>query len=221
MLLLLLMLLPLLLVSAARACTNVNLTKIFVSSAGDLHPFQNIVPTTGGALKTQTCESVNEAFDGDKATKWLQRDFGNGTWLTFRLPSSPCVTKYELTSANDAEGRDPQSWIFSGSPDGQEWTVLDHPTDVVFSKRRETLAFPVKFSRTFNWYRFEFLTVRDPVAGGDMVQLADFALYTGACGACVQQQPSVVFALKPVVRRLHSESAGAVGLHGGLWLVAC
>ena len=173
----------LLLPRAAQGCTQVSLTNLYLTSESDLHPFENTLSATLGAeLAAATCESVNEVVDGDGSTKWLHRNFGNGTWLTFRLSSSvPCVTKYEVTSANDFEGRDPASWIFSGSLDGEHWVVLDMPTNVEFTARHQTLSFPITFSHPFNWYRFEFLTVRDASSGGDMMQMADFSLYTGPC----------------------------------------
>lgn len=162
-------------------CTKVNLTNLYLTGEGDLHPFESTLSSLGAELASATCESVNEVVDGDSSTKWLHRNFGNGTWLTFRLSSSvPCVTKYEVTSANDFEGRDPASWIFSGSLDGEHWVVLDKPTNVEFSARHQTLSFPITFSHPFNWYRFEFLTVRDASSGGgDMMQMADFSLFTG------------------------------------------
>jgi len=168
------------LVQTTLSCTQVNLTNLYVTSASDLDPFSTEVSTLAGNLATQTCESISEVFDGDQSTKWLQRDFGsNGTWTIFRTQSVFCLTKYSLTSGNDFEGRDPTSWTLSGSLDGDRWIVLDHTNDVEFSKRRETLDFDVIYSHPFNWYKFEFHSVRDADSGGDMMQISDIAFFTG------------------------------------------
>lgn len=175
-----------LVVSPILACTEVNLTNVYVVGSDDIHPFDHDIPTSGGALSAASCETVQQIFDGDANTKWVQEFSGSSggntseTFVTFRLQTVPCVTKYTITSGNDVEGRDPAEWTLSGSSDGSTWEVLDYEEGVTFSKRQQTLEFPVKFSRHYSWFRFDFFAVRDEEAGGNLIQFSSFSFFTGA-----------------------------------------
>src|SRR3954453_8124928 len=68
-------------------------------------------------------EIANNLKDGDVNTKWLT--FTSTGWAAYQLSSPTVVRRYQVASANDAPGRDPQDWQFQGSDDGSTWTTLD------------------------------------------------------------------------------------------------
>jgi len=82
-----------------------------------------------------------KAFDNNINTKWL--DFASETWLEYHFGDEEkfCITEYTLTSAEDAEERDPESWTLQGSHDGDVWTDLDSRSAIDFPTRRFTRRF--------------------------------------------------------------------------------
>lgn len=50
---------------------------------------------------------------------------------------------YAYYTANDVKGRDPVSWIISGSNDGEKWIILDSQNDQIITDNRKT--------KTQNW----------------------------------------------------------------------
>ena len=56
--------------------------------------------------------------------------------------------------------RDPQSWTFEGSHDGETWKELDrHDNSEPFEKRKQTKEFAVAKPEAFRFYRFHFTPV--------------------------------------------------------------
>ena len=81
-----------------------------------------------------TSESKAKAFDNNNNTKWL--DFSSGScrpsWIQYQYTSGirAVVTEYTITSANDAQERDPKDWRLLGSNDGgATWVTLDTRTN--------------------------------------------------------------------------------------------
>lgn len=70
-------------------------------------------------------EEPANAIDGNPGTKWL--DFNKGN-LVFDFGSPVTFDRYQLTTANDAEERDPVRWILEGSADGLAWTLIENFT---------------------------------------------------------------------------------------------
>ena len=60
---------------------------------------------------------------------------GTMGWLVYETSAPVVIRKYALTSANDADGRDPQNWTVQGSNDGTTWTTVDTRTGQSFEKR--------------------------------------------------------------------------------------
>src|SRR5688572_30295656 len=78
-------------------------------------------------------ESVAKVVDEDPATKYLTRN--PTTWIQFQTGFQAVVTRYSLTSGNDAPARDPRDWMFEGSLDGVAWTTLDTQIGQTFASR--------------------------------------------------------------------------------------
>ncbi len=127
-------------------------------------------------------ETAEKAFDGLDHTKWL--DFGGvsktGSILEFRiLPSQDpvSVSRYSLTSANDAPERDPCCFIFQVADEDGQWVTVDTRDQVSFAMRGETIQFKLqKESIRSRQFRIHIQSVREP-AKANSVQLSRFDLY--------------------------------------------
>ncbi|WP_210594571.1 discoidin domain-containing protein [Streptomyces scabiei] len=83
--------------------------------------------------------------DGEPGTKWLT--FQPTGWAEFDLDRPAEVVTYALTSANDAETRDPKDWTLRGSTDGKEWKTLDTRSGESFGQRFLTKSYDVPRAR--------------------------------------------------------------------------
>jgi predicted alpha-1,2-mannosidase len=118
-------------------------------------------------------ESKEKAVDGNIQSKWLT--FTSTAWLQVKLSEPVKVVSYALTSANDAEGRDPQDWNLQGSNDGQSWTTLDTRTGEDFPERFQTRQFDIANDTAYTYYRLNVTKN----SGEDIVQLGELQLSTG------------------------------------------
>ncbi len=126
-------------------------------------------------------ETADEAFDGDVNTKW--RDFSmiaNGSsYIQYRYigGATATVTEYAITSANNAQERDPKDWDLLGSNDeGATWDVLDSRTGETFADRLQERSFSISGPASYNIYRLEITAVRNTPGTADSVQLAELEL---------------------------------------------
>ncbi|GAA0936706.1 GH92 family glycosyl hydrolase [Kribbella koreensis] len=133
-----------------------------------------VVKVTANGENTGSGEIATNAADGDKFTKWLV--FEPTGWLTYETSAPVVIRKYALTSANDADGRDPQNWTVSGSNDGTTWTTLDTRTGESFANRFQTKEYSFSNETAYKFFKFD-VTLNH---GEDIVQLADWYLSNGA-----------------------------------------
>lgn len=137
--------------------------------------------TTGGTASALGENGPNEtaakAFDDDSATKWLHFT-GSATWLKYDLGSgvTKLVTKYALTSANDADTRDPKDWELQGSNDNSAWTTVDTVTGETFASRGLRKEFVCDTPGT-TAYRYWRLYINANNGNGSITQLAEVQLY--------------------------------------------
>ena len=75
-----------------------------------------------------------KAFDNNSSTKYLT--FHNNGWIQFQFAggNTYAINSYTLTSANDAQERDPYSWTVQGSNNGSSWTTIDSRSGEDFPK---------------------------------------------------------------------------------------
>ena len=135
---------------------------------------------TGGiatASEEKVTEPASNAFDGSTGTKWFNENDGPTGWLQYDFGPGNAwtVVRYDLSSANDAAGRDPKNWQFLGSNDGVNWTVLDTRTGETFDSRYKTKQYAIVNSTAYRYYRLN-ITANN----GDLVslQLSELALMT-------------------------------------------
>lgn len=121
--------------------------------------------------KSPAGERVEYVIDGNPNTKYLA--FESKTWMLWKMNRTFIATRYILTSANDASGRDPKNWVLEGSIDGTNWTELDRRTGFIFSDRFQRVTFNLENQTAYSHYR---LTVLENNGDG-LFQLADWILY--------------------------------------------
>lgn len=76
-------------------------------------------------------EGPENLFDNQRDTKYCVDSDGEIT-LTFAFAKAKAVEAYMFRTGNDTKenpDRNPDSWIFYGSTDGQNWEVIDEVTD--------------------------------------------------------------------------------------------
>mgnify|MGYP001220100863 FL=1 len=159
-------------------------------TAGELWGFTtvNLTDTTDDQTGTITAQGDNppnetkaKAFDNSTSTKWL--DYANGqpnraSWIQYQYASGKksIVAEYTITSANDAQERDPKDWNLRGSNDGGlNWVTLDTRTGQTFTGRYQKRSFSFTNSTAYNIYRLEITSVYNP-STANSVQLAEIEL---------------------------------------------
>ncbi|MGM9646689.1 MAG: GH92 family glycosyl hydrolase [Eubacteriales bacterium] len=123
-------------------------------------------------------------FDGKADTKYCidlsEISTSSPVVMIFGL-SAPCkVEGYRLTTANDAELRDPKNWKLYGSADGEDWTLIDSRSGEKFSGRKQTGTFTLETpTPEYSYFKLEVTAVagRDLTTKGTVLfQLADIEL---------------------------------------------
>lgn len=135
--------------------------------------------TSGGTPSAETADASPEdaaaAFDGDFGTKWLATG-DSSPWLKYQFASDKTITRYTLTSGDDAQDRDPKTWTFEGSNDDSAWTVLDTVTDKYLGARNQMTVFYAVNSTAYEFYRLN-ITVN---WGSADTQLTEFEMMEDA-----------------------------------------
>jgi hypothetical protein len=109
------------------------------------------------------------AFDHDSRTKWL--DNARSSWIEYDYADGKkyAVSRYALTSADDAPENDPTGWTLFGSNDGITWTALDSHKEERFTARSQRREFTLQRPGAYNRYRLELTSEHS-------VQLAEIEL---------------------------------------------
>jgi hypothetical protein len=154
-----------------------------------LAPGDFIIAVDADGLVSRSSYPGNEAppnvLDGNPATKYLNfAGAGSGFIVTPNFGTS-LVQSFTLTTANDAEGRDPLVWELWGTSDpiasadnstglGENWTLIDSGT-VALPPERLTLGpvVTVTSMSLYTSYRMMYPTLK----GAPLMQVADVAFY--------------------------------------------
>lgn len=123
-------------------------------------------------------EGSLKLIDNSFGTKFLI--FGampaEGYWARYRAQNPWVVTKYTITTGNDASGRDPKTWKFQATNDTLgPWTDLDTRTGVTFAARSTGYTFP--FANTTAYTYFRFLVTQNNGDGGIMGQISELEIW--------------------------------------------
>ncbi|KAE8763783.1 ThuA domain-containing protein [Georgenia thermotolerans] len=164
--------------------------------AGNLPEPEKVAEVTASGNNPPN-EVAAKLVDGDPRTKWLT--FTPTATITLRLAEAVPVTRYALTSANDAAGRDPQDWTLQGSADGKTWVDLDKRTGEDFPDRFQTLDYTFENDQAYAHYRL----VISRNAGDGLTQLAELQLFGAAATTEPEPEITVQKTIVDVVDRQH------------------
>ncbi|MEM7385935.1 MAG: lamin tail domain-containing protein, partial [Verrucomicrobiota bacterium] len=120
-------------------------------------------------------EEVEKAIDDNPRTKYLNFDKLNAGFTVAPSTGPSVVTGLRLTSANDADNRDPTRFSLEGGNPGQDFTVIAEGAIPDFRNRFETVAVGFENEQSFSRYRLLFPEVRD-AANAVAVQIGEVEL---------------------------------------------
>ena len=90
-------------------------------------------------------------IDGEN-TKFMS--FISPTWVQYKSPKPYILTKYTLTSCDEAPDRDPSSWTLEGSLNGVTYYAIDSRSDQKFENRSLKKEYIIKNNKTaYTYYR--------------------------------------------------------------------
>lgn len=125
-------------------------------------------------------EAETMAFDNKIETKWLDHNDWKGapsvedpSWVQIDLPEPKAVDTLVLTSADDAEGRDPENFNLQGSNDGENWFTLSEWIGESFDERHQRRQFSVANSLAFSSYK---LNITKNKGDDTLMQIAEIGL---------------------------------------------
>lgn len=101
-------------------------------------------------------EGSSKLIDNNNSTKYLPYNSpfpATGLWMQYEATAAYIPSAYTIVTGNDATDRDPRTWRFEGSNDGQNWTVLDTKTNVSIPQRNFELFVPLTTSEGFRFFR--------------------------------------------------------------------
>ncbi|WP_435797573.1 GH92 family glycosyl hydrolase [Streptomyces avermitilis] len=134
----------------------------------------HVTDVRASAENTGGGEVKDNLADSESSTKWLT--FTPTGWAEFDLDAPVKLVTYALTSANDADERDPADWTLQGSTDGKDWKTLDTRTGESFADRFQTKSYDLASPAEYQHFRLDITKNH----GAGILQLADVQFSTGA-----------------------------------------
>ena len=148
---------------------------------------ENATVSTASASKT--------GVGGGEGPARLFAGLGNKMGINFKEGETPTLTyvttvpttvyAYTYMTANDSAERDPKSWNFYGSSDGETWTLIDAVTDFSAPSTRccwSDVLFKVDSPAEYSYYKLEITACKNITSG--YCQLDEWrtygTLYSGA-----------------------------------------
>ncbi|MEC3881115.1 discoidin domain-containing protein [Parapedobacter sp. 10938] len=98
-------------------------------------------------------EGSPKLVDNNINSKFLQSNFSGDLWVQLVFDEPQLVGAYTMTSANDAQTRDPKTWDLQGSMDGENWVTLDRRQDEEFVGRFQTKRYDFETNVAYTHYR--------------------------------------------------------------------
>ena len=154
------------------------IVSLFVFSGCQVHA-QAIIDITdqdGGVVSSQyndspSGETIENLIDNNSGSKYLT--FHASAWLMFETSKPYVLTKYSITSANDAPERDPKDWSLEGSYNGLSFFVIDERENQDFAGRGIEREFIIDGNTgSYPYYRLKMNN-----HSGDIFQLAELKLF--------------------------------------------
>jgi|GEM_PF-422179 len=142
------------------------ITEMDITNLGTLSV--NIENTGGKSAKEGSLKLV----DNDIKTKFLIFSYAKTFFMQMTFPEAKKIGSYTITSGDDADDRDPQSWTITASNDGIEWIELNTQPYEYFPERGQTKKISFKNPAAYRYYRLNVTDLR----GGALCQLAEWRL---------------------------------------------
>lgn len=121
-------------------------------------------------------ETIDLAIDGNINTKFLDFDEEDGSGFIVNLGGvAKLAQSIEVTTANDAELRDPTIVEIAGSNNGTDFTTITSINIPCISDRFTTRSFDFTNSNMYSYYRINFIQECDDIEG--IIQIAEVQLY--------------------------------------------
>lgn len=134
-------------------------------------------------------EAVEKAIDNTSSSKYCAFiGAGDNVWVRYASKKKAILRSYAITSANDAQGRDPRDWQLQGSNDGDNWTTLDTRSGETFANRFQTNTYAVNNTGEYSWYRL-LVTGRNN-SSSTVFQIAELELNGVVTGDAVINAPA-------------------------------
>ena len=151
----------------------------FVTRLTFVPPPPDLIKLVGGKLSVlrdnnggpDNGEGSKKVIDGDDHTKFLC-EFQGRVWMKFEFNEPVVSSVYTLTSANDAEDRDPRAWVFEGSNDDSNWDELDRRFNFFFEERYQLKVFSFPNTTAYKYYRIDISEIN----GSGAYQLAEWTI---------------------------------------------
>ncbi len=126
---------------------------------------------------------ITNIFDNDKTTKFGASGKWDGATITWETTEPITVSHYKIVAANDnnENPRIPVAWVFLGSNDGKNYTIIDkvgRGHGGIAALDFAEAVFEVDNPAAYNYYKLQVVSTW--AGGGDQdvaMSFADFSLY--------------------------------------------
>ncbi|WP_299386905.1 T9SS type A sorting domain-containing protein [uncultured Lacinutrix sp.] len=121
-------------------------------------------------------ESISNVIDGNVNTKFLDFNEDDGAGFIVNLGTTALARSIDISTANDAELRDPTMVEIAGSVDGNTFTSITTITIPCITDRFFTRTFDFTNGNAYAYYRINFIQECNDSAG--MIQIAEVQLFS-------------------------------------------
>ena len=143
----------------------------------DAAPLKDLTTTTSGSVTASSATHkdypASKAFDGNRIDtngRWLATRADN-MYLVYHFKQATVVNAISVFNGSDSAGgwdsagRAPLDWTFSGSNDGETWTVLDTQIgENGWSKTGEERYYAFENQTAYEYYKFNCTALNDAVS---------------------------------------------------------
>jgi PKD repeat protein len=121
---------------------------------------QRALSFVGSTDNSNTNENAAKLIDNNLDTKIFLGGPALPLAFKFEYAAAQIVKVYGIGSANDSDSRDPKTWTFEGSTDGENWTILDSRNltssfyTMANSQWKQMFYFAILEPKPFKFYRW-------------------------------------------------------------------
>lgn len=146
----------------------------FKFAGADLDLTAVTVTNPGGNNPASGNESPDRVKDNQTTTKWL--DFNKKALVfDFGENNTATIDGYNFATSNDAQERDPVSWILWGGNNGTSWTPIDIRNNVAVTTTRQTFQTAFALPSTVPPYIASYSTSKSVAINGDTTLTANWS----------------------------------------------